>query len=198
MKGTDGFTLVELLVTLAILSLLTVYSLSALSTLRQMNALAARVERQDEVEAVSRLLQESIAGAYPMFRQAADGSQQIAFEGKRDSIMFFAVSNGKRETGGIYEVRIWKSGEGQLLMSRKLVQRGIAEEPEPMVLLAAVAGLTMSYAGCSWGDTGVTAEAWEDSLTLPHMVLVHVDIESDADAQIVVVGHIGGSGCGYQ
>ncbi len=72
--------------------------------------------------------------------------------------MFLAVSNGEREVGGIYEVRIARDQEGRVVMYRKLHNRRSAGSAESTVLLRGVAQLLFSYAGCSsernsWLDT---------------------------------------------
>lgn len=170
----DGFTLVELLVTMAILALLTIYALSAFSSLRQFNAIAARIEEQENIDAVHRFLSSSLEDMRMNFRSTDDGAQAVVFSGKSDRIMFLTVANGEREIGGIYEVSVYRDANGDLLMDRQMREPKAAAAKPPAVLLTDVAEVSFSYRGCEASQGAQSVPDWSDPLRLPKAVEISV------------------------
>ena len=100
-RHDDGFTLVELLVSLALLSLMAIYALNAFSSLRDINRVEDRVDAQMEVEAVARHLRETIADVRPIFVRDSNNAPKLLFRGSPGVLEFVSASNGGLETGGL-------------------------------------------------------------------------------------------------
>jgi general secretion pathway protein J len=148
-RGDDGFTLVELLVSLALLSLMAVYALGAFNSLRGMNQVAERTSAQMEVDAVIRHLRESIGAARYVLVRNGDGAESLSFSGKPQSLFYAAASTGLTEVGGIYLIDLSVDDEHQLVERRGL-QRGVRPiAPTEVVLLRGVDGITFAYHGAS-------------------------------------------------
>ena len=157
-RAQAGFTLVELLVTLALLSLLIGYALSALFVWQKMDAATARNEAQENVSIVARFLRTSFEDMLPGLTTDTAGRRQLFFQGSQDRIQFLALSPGVTETGGIYEVTVWRDDEGRLLLARKLHGGGQAEAEPPHILLSGVRSLAFSYSFCPAPEGGGPGE----------------------------------------
>jgi prepilin-type N-terminal cleavage/methylation domain-containing protein len=153
-RHDDGFTLVELLVSLALLSLMTIYALNAFSSLRDINRVADRIGSQMEVEAVARHFRETIADVRPIFVMDENNAPQFLFKGSKDSLEFVSASNGDRETGGLYLVRYSVDAEGTLLAERRLLRNGPIDEANKVILLRGVKDISFRYWASGTLDAG--------------------------------------------
>lgn len=179
-RSEDGFTLVELLISLALLSLMTAYALSAFGMLRDMNKIAARAAAQQEVDAVVRHIRESLGDVRVQFIAEKDGGQHLLFDGFKDSIRFVTASNGERETGGLYIVRYVLDDTGDLVSERTLLQSRSSTEVNRLVLLREVSSVSFGYLA-EEGLTGSLAvqAQWESDRILPRAVSVSVGFEAN-------------------
>lgn len=177
-RNDAGFTLVEMLVSLALLSLMTVYAVSALSSLRDFNRVADRVGAQAEVEAVVRHFHDTIGDVRPIFVMDESNSPQFLFSGSPNSLEFVSASNGARETGGLYLVRYSVDKEGTLMVERRLLREQKSGEPNMVKLLSGVRSLKFRYY-ISGSENAV--DRWDRKDVLPSNVSVVVTFESDDD-----------------
>lgn len=167
----DGFTLVEMLVSLALLSLMAVYALNALASLRDINRVSERIGSQMEVEAVARHFREILADVRPVFAMDENNAPKFLFKGSPNSLEFVSASNGDRETGGLYLVRYSVDAEGSLLAERRILRDRQSPEPNKLVLLRDVDGISFKYLapGASNGR-----ETWDRRDSLPAAIAVAV------------------------
>lgn len=171
----SGFTLIEVLVSMAILALLAIYSFSALSSVRRMNTIIDRVQHQENIEIARRFLTAELAGTQAVVMDAGGGRQELLFDGRPASISFVSLSDGSRETGGLYLSTVFLSEEGTLMMSRRLLGRDNVLSP-PSRLLDGVKSVRFSYLACqNGGEAGFTAQ-WADSTRLPFAVAIDVTL----------------------
>lgn len=180
-RHDDGFTLVELLVSLALLSLMTIYSLNALASLRDMNRAVDRVGGQMEVEAVARHLRDAIADVRPVFAMDGNNAPQLLFKGSHGTLEFVTASNGDRETGGLYLLRYSLDADGTLLAERRILRDKTTGAANKVVLLRGVKEITFRY----WAPGGSniqneSSDSWERQDILPSAIEVEVGFE-DAD-----------------
>lgn len=178
-EGEAGYTLVELLVTLAILAILVVYSNTALSTLRTVESVSDHLDQQERVEAARQFVKRAIAGSEAVYRQAADGSQQTIFEGSNSDIRFLTISDGTREVGGLYESRIFLSAGGELLYQNTLFERDGSEPDPPRVLLSGVRAVEFSYYDCPLQARSQARTSWQSHQHLPFAVRVVTKFETN-------------------
>jgi len=141
-----GFTLVELLVTLALLSLMLVYSVSAFSILRDLDRVSDDAAAQQEVEAAWRYMRDVLTDVRVRHEQNGSGQPRLLFRGDADQIQLVAASNGDRETGGLYVVRFLVSDERQLISERALLQREAGDMQNTVALLNDVTSVRFAFA----------------------------------------------------
>lgn len=171
----EGFTLVELLVTLALLSLMLVYSTSAFSTLREIDRVSADAAAQEEVDAAARYLRAALADARVSFRPDGNGRPQLLFEGRQDRILFVGAEAGEGETGGLYAVSVDVDQEGRLVTYHDLLRATPPKRQTPIVLLSGVMALELAYGGEPTGDGELEfAESWPFPDRLPLAVRITV------------------------
>ena len=173
-----GFTLVEMLVSMALLSLMAIYALSALSSLRDFNRVAGRVGSQAEVAAVARYFHEAISDARLIYAVDENNSPRFIFQGLAHSIEFVSASNGQRETGGLYLVRYSVDAEGTLIAQRQILRDKSRGEPSRVTLLRGVKDVVFGYHA---SDSENIMETWERKDILPSAVDVSVIFENDDD-----------------
>jgi prepilin-type N-terminal cleavage/methylation domain-containing protein len=176
-RQDDGFTLVELLVSLALLSLMTIYALNAFSSLRDINRVVDRIGTQMEVEAVARHFRETLADVRPVFVMDENNAPKFLFKGAIDALEFVSASDGDRETGGLYLVRYSVNADGTLLAERRLLRDRQETEADNVVLLRDVDGISFSYLAPGASD-GV--DTWERKDTLPSAIAVTVTFSTKA------------------
>jgi general secretion pathway protein J len=182
-RNCDGFTLVELLVSLALLSLMTIYALNAMSSLKDINRLAEKISSQMEVEAVARHFREAISGIRPIFIMNENNTSKSLFRGMVDTLEFVTVSNGDHETGGLYVVRYGIDPEGTLTVERQMVRNGRRGAIDKVVLLRGVKSIGFEYGGPeSDGKESDMSEAWSLTDRLPSVIDMTVNFD-DTDSR---------------
>lgn len=174
-RHDEGFTLVELLVSLALLSVMTIYALNAFSSLRDINRVADRIGSQMEVEAVARHFREAIADVRPVFVMDENNAPKFLFNGSPDALEFVTASNGDRETGGLYLVRYSVDAEGTLLAERRILRDRQGTEANKVVLLRDVESVSFRYL-----DSEDTFDIWEQKDSLPSAIEVSVSFSNQS------------------
>lgn len=144
-KADDGFTLVELLVSMALLSLMAIYAIQAFSTLRNMSRVEADMAAQMEVDAVARHLRGELEETSAVFLPDGSVRPKLLFVGKSTTLTYVATSNGEREVGGPYLVSLALDGDGTLKSRRQLIQTKISEQVNEVILLRGVQSIHFSY-----------------------------------------------------
>jgi general secretion pathway protein J len=177
-RANAGFTLVEMLVSLALLAVMTVYALSALFSLRVFNRVAERVSIQSEVDASARHLREAIGGMRPVFAMGQDNEPALVFHGRSNSIEFVSASNGTRETGGLYQTRYRVDSNGALISERTIFRDGPVGAPNVVKLIGGVIGMDIKYHGKPH-DSAV--DDWTPKDTLPNAVEIMLKFKSEDD-----------------
>ena len=172
-RHDDGFTLVELLVSLALLSLMTIYALNAFSSLRDINRVVDRTATQMEVEAVARHFRAAIADVRPVFALDENNAPRFLFKGSPDALEFVSASNGERETGGLYLVRYSVDADGTLLAERWILRDRQSTETNKVVLLRGVADISFKYL-----DSDDAFDTWQQKDSLPSAIEVNMTFNS--------------------
>lgn len=164
--GQGGFTLVEMLLAVALLSLLFGVFGGLLFRLQKTGAAVAALEAAEDVGVVRRYVATSLEGSRTMLSPAAGGRRIVRFAGAAHRIAFAGVADGAREVGGVYETSLWVDDAGRLLLLRQPLGWGDRIPAPPRVLLRGVAGLAFTYFPCPAraGSTGRQAWTGEDHL----------------------------------
>jgi prepilin-type N-terminal cleavage/methylation domain-containing protein len=143
-EGTDGFTLVELLVTLSLLSIMAIYAFNAFGLTGKMKTIAHSVETETEVQTVLRYFHEDMSALTPVYRQDPTGSAKLIFEGRETSLTYVGVSDGTKEVGGLYQVTWQLNKKRQLTIARHLLGTNSTENKD-LVVLENVEAMTFTY-----------------------------------------------------
>lgn len=191
-ESEDGFTLVELLVAIALLALMATYSLGALTSLRQAERVVKQIEIKSEAEAAAFHLRQSIASARAVFANVRDEVALLSFDGSADSLEFVTVVNDELETGGLFRLRYAllpltssQNSELAFVVWRTLFRPANANVAqarggEPTVLMNGVNSLAFRYYGSSTlGGVPSWTNTWPKGEGLPSLVEVTVAFGTD-------------------
>jgi general secretion pathway protein J len=174
-----GFTLVELLVSLALLSLMAIYAVNAIASLRDISRVTAGISQQIEVDLVLRHFRETLADVRPVFQFDETNSSEPYFSGKANSIEFIAVADGTREIGGLYHLRYEVDDDANLVVERRLLQGKILGAVRRVILLTGVKSAHFEYVA----QDHVKLETWMKQQRLPVAVVVEI-VFVDGDKRV--------------
>ena len=181
----SGFTLIEVLIALAILGISSALLISALSSLtRTANTGVARLYELDSERTIRSFLRSQLESAFPV-TQTAEGSDEVFFRGDSESIAFIGRLPAHRGGGGLSMIRLslQDRSDGDVLMlattsdwedrdSQAAVQAGNWEQRD---LVRNVDALDISYFG---NRSESSAPVWSDNWTrvdrLPSLIKLEV------------------------
>jgi general secretion pathway protein J len=179
--GEAGFTLVELLVALALFGLL---STALFGSIRfGMTAWMRGTTRADQVDQIlhaQNLLRGLIEEAYPLFRPAVPFGGHVEFDGTQQSLDFLSSTPIARGADGRsrFRLAIERRGDGANLVLTSSLELAWPErgaQPVGAVLLAGVGGVELSYFGVTGADRIATwHDAWRGQSTLPQLTRIRV------------------------
>jgi general secretion pathway protein J len=90
-NAESGFTLIEVLVSLALVSLLTLIIVGAIGQMRSISAISKSNEADVELQAFGNYLAQLIAGAKPLALIGDNPDRRIVFAGKAEQLRFSSV-----------------------------------------------------------------------------------------------------------
>ncbi len=175
-----GFTLLEMLVGLALFSLLLGCFGGLFVKLEKTTAVISRVEGAENIDVVRRFLRTSLESSRAFARVAADGSRVVRFTGEPSRIVYMEVAAGEREVGGIYETELRLDPDGHLVIERRPSGWGAGLDVSPQVLLANVQSLAFAYLPCPSRAGSKLVHHWTEAGTLPFEVSVAVSFRKGA------------------
>jgi general secretion pathway protein J len=174
-ENEDGFTLLEMLVSMTLLALLSVALLSAIRSGTQIWRVSEEVAAgSNRIRNAQSLIASEIAAAYPeTVATAADN--HVDFDGKADGLSFLTAD--RNLPGALTRVTLSVDDEsGNLLLSRTLeLSNPTDRDAASQVLLHGVKSLDISYLGqgsdkaaADWEDT------WQNRPTPPQLIRIRV------------------------
>lgn len=181
-----GFTLVELLVTLALMSLLSVIVLGSLRFgIKAWQREATHTEAIDQVRLAATMLRRLIEDAYPYHAGEAEGRHRIEFQGGPQSLTLLATAPLALGAIGRARFRVFleRRGEQQdLMLSSEPELADSASGRVTTPLVANVKAVAMSYsAGVDSANPAPWRNEWTLPSRLPGLVRVGIDFhEGDA------------------
>jgi general secretion pathway protein J len=174
--GAEGFTLVELLVALALLGLMTAYAVAALRSLRDVSRATDELEARAEVEAVVRHLRQSLADTRAIFVNEENGAAQLVFSGGPARIGLITVMNDRLERGGLYALDYGIDDKGKALTLKRRLYRPDGQAPvAEESLLEGIESVAFRYceATCTLAPND-WPESWKPQDRLPGFVRITV------------------------
>jgi general secretion pathway protein J len=174
MREQRGFTLVEVLIALALTGLVAVLMLSGMQLAgRGLDRIADRAERLESRRSVEDLLRREIAGAVA----SPLAPDRPALVGAAQSVEFLTLA----EDGGagLYRVDLGIETEGarrMLVLTRRLADAGADRKAQRTVLVPALRDLRIAYFGQIAGeDAPRWQERWDGSRLPPALVRIALD-----------------------
>lgn len=164
-----GFTLLELLIAMAILSLITLIVGSSLGLgIRAWDKGEADIDNSQRLRFFSERLSQQIKSAYP-YQIEIDGKKVVAFQGKSDSIWFVTPSDA-----GLKWVSYFVKDDALMLREGIIPDKKVLEKisVEGDVLDSKVSALKFEYFS---SEEKEWKESWDSDKTLPGAVRVRVD-----------------------
>lgn len=205
MKRASGFTLLEMLLGLALLALMMVLIYSALNFgLRAWNTGDARVTEAAHLRIVDQFLRRELGQVFPV-RWRGIPESKIAFEGGRAEMRFVTSLNlgASSGEGGLQWGHLWLGGdekEGEryttLYLKRErfdVYAKGWDEmtsdgKIKPVKLVERVKSLEIDYFGAE-NDTAEArwATEWNQPLRVPQLVRITLKLDHGRDIPPIVI-----------
>jgi len=170
-----GFTLIEMLVSLALLSLMATYALQSFQILNQMEAVGKSVQEQSEVNAVVHHLNEELSGTRIAFANIGTAQQKLLFSSDGKTLSYVSASNGDREIGGLYFVTLSLDETGILRSNRVLLRSGKEGPAETIILLRGVKSLAFSFGERQLAEKSV--HEWQGKDHLPDTTEITISFD---------------------
>lgn len=171
-----GFTLLELLVTVALLSVISVMLLSALQMGgRVWEKTSEHASVLEEVGSTRQFLNRWIGQAYPLVDRADPLRPILQFQGTRELLEFVAPAP-RALGGGLAHFRIERTATDRLVVrvwGERLADGG--QDASESLLLDKVTGVQFAYFGATRdGEATAWHEAWGEAARLPTLVRIVV------------------------
>jgi general secretion pathway protein J len=178
--GEAGFTLVEVLVALALVSLLTAALLGGVGLgIHVWERVSSRTARFDQALLVQEFLRRTISGVYPSFVRDSPTHGHIDFEGGRTLMRFVARTPISRGAGGYsrFVLSAEAADEGiALTVSAEPESVGAVESPGVRdVLLKRLRSVEFSYLGSDWQEPARWRDHWTSDADLPELIRIRLE-----------------------
>ncbi|MBU6462910.1 MAG: prepilin-type N-terminal cleavage/methylation domain-containing protein [Bradyrhizobium sp.] len=207
-ESEAGFTLVELLVALALFSLLTTVLFNNVQFgLKTWNKTSHGIEQLDRTVVVQDLLRRLISNLYPMTISENGGQPVVKFDGSRETLSFLGNAPLVAGGAGRFQYRLWveRSGAQRNLVLTSVQELGAPENQSmsaKTILLSDIVGADFSYFGPARAhEAGAWTENWSRRSDIPRLVRIRVafdEIEGRAWPEFVIAPHVlADVGCVY-
>ena len=181
-----GFSLIELLVSLALLALLMAMVPGTLTLARRETQVAVELDRRASFDAAMSFLEQQLAQATAIYERGEDGRLRIIFSGEADAVTFMAPSSVRALEAGLarFELKIGGDGDGRtgLIVSWMPWRPAPAEgetvtgpPPRSRLIVPDAQNLTLRYLGPgSDGEAPVWSPTWARTDAIPDLVEIKV------------------------
>jgi general secretion pathway protein J len=184
-----GFTLVELLVALALLSVITTAILGGIDFSRRVWQTGPERESRAEIEAAADTLRMLLAQTLPAVAPGDDGMARLVFQGSPHELVAVTLSDGRSQVGGMALTRLSFAGReadggataiDQIRISSTVFRAGTAFAPLPAdattsALFHNVISFDLTYFGIiTPGQPPLWQHQWLGQDHLPELVSARV------------------------
>jgi prepilin-type N-terminal cleavage/methylation domain-containing protein len=196
--GEAGFTLVELLVALALTAAIASFVVGGFHIVRRAWVISYDRESAEEVDAAATQLHGLLARTMPVTTiDEVDRVARLLFEGRTNTVTLVTLSEATAFQGGLLRVRVsWQDrpplpGVNAALVLHTAVFRAdprLVFERDPVVLFRDVVGFSLRYFGASEpGKPPQWHSEWLGHDQMPLAMLVQVDLAGASGRRQVVL-----------
>jgi prepilin-type N-terminal cleavage/methylation domain-containing protein len=196
--GEAGFTLVELLVALALTAAIASFVVSGFHLVRRAWVISYDRESAEEVDAAAAQLHGLVARTMPVTTiEEVDHVARLHFEGRTDAVTLVTLSEATAFQGGLMRVRVsWQDrpplpGRNAALVLHTAVFRAnprLVFDSEPVVLFRDVVGFSLRYFGAAGlGKPPQWHAEWLGREQMPLAMLVQVDLAGGSGRRRVML-----------
>ena len=154
-RREDGFTLIEILVSLALLTFIVGLLAGALQFARGTWDAAAKLDRHAGHDMAEGFLRARLSEAMPLYERAVAGTVRVAFSGTADTLSFVAPAPNGPQGAGLYQYKLGlAAGAGRHVLTvglspyvAKQAERGAETAGEDHALVTDVKSFTLRYYG---------------------------------------------------
>ncbi|MBD8526450.1 prepilin-type N-terminal cleavage/methylation domain-containing protein [Pseudomarimonas arenosa] len=183
----SGFTLLEILLSVALLSLIITLAYGSLRVAARASASGERlIERSEELRATQGFMRRQFMQVMiTPFERPGDGDalNEKRFEGSADAARFVAPMPGYLSRGGahVQELALVRDANGYSLQFRFSqlngfdAEQGIPADVEPVVLMDGLADARFEFRGVIEGELSDWSSDWEEPWQLPAFVRLLVE-----------------------
>lgn len=168
--GTEGFTLVEVLVALSVTSILFATMSGMISQFRRLQAVEQKQLATMEVEALENYLRRTIQSALPTPLSLA-GGQRVLFDGSSTGLRFVGIVRGGVGSYRLADVSISYDEDAGMLAQKNMPRRARTigtDAKEGELLSSGVESLSFSYgSGSASGNRIAWVGDWQTPGKLP-------------------------------
>ena len=193
-----GFTLVELLVALALTAAIANFIVGGFQVVRRAAAITYDRESAEEVDAAAAQLRGLLSRTMPATTiDDVDNIARLLFEGQTDAVTFVTLSEATAFQGGLMRVRLsWLDhppmpGRPATLVVRVATFRAnprLIFESEPVVLFRDVVGFSLRYFGAPELDKPRQwYSQWLGRERMPLAVMAQIDLAGRSGARRVMM-----------
>jgi general secretion pathway protein J len=178
-----GFTLLEMLLALAMLALITSTILGGMHFGKRAWQTGQTYDASGEIEAAAMAISELLRRSFPAVVTAVGKRPTVVFYGGPDGCRFTMLSEGETQRAGLILTEIGvrsNGGRNDLALWTKVFRPQTAlaattEEMEEASVLHDVASFDLAYFGAVESDSSPTwRSSWTDADRLPHLVSVRL------------------------
>jgi general secretion pathway protein J len=188
MKASRGFTLVEILLALALMSMLLALAYGGLrASTRAANKGQAILQESGRVRMAHQFVRKQLNQmAFLAFSTDPTDEERAVFEGEAKRIRFVAPMPGYLGFGGpqVQELAIVPGDEGEMLVLSHALLQGFEEqklfERDPIILLDKIEFAEFSFLGRDeMGELSALTNRWEQPELLPESVSLEIEFTED-------------------
>jgi general secretion pathway protein J len=172
--GQAGFTLLELLVAMAVLSLLALVMMGSLKfSARVWERTQATADASDAVSSAQAFIRHQLAAAYPQWQDGGPDRPHVLFDGEAQALSFLAPPPAQFGPGTNLRYTLQRSKSGGL----EVVWQSQAPEdaPKSTLLLPNISSVDFDYFGPAFGGSlPKWFDSWSNRARLPDLVRIRI------------------------